>query len=555
MDINTDNALSQHQGIQDKLKNKIYYINECSIAERANAVDAHRFSIRKDESDYIIDSIVNEGLLLSSPETALVTSVCVNNNSEVETVGNVVNIHTINQGTNSSFDYTFKRYYSTSDKMTGCMYESSIQLSLEDMFDVVQNGETVEIVSKNAEYVDIQVSELSIVWYINNLAVDVIEGQSSVEFTPYALRNYTVDDEAIIYVELDGVRFTIPDTYSIDRNDYRISELTQYNYINELNVRKKIDFRFNFADITNVALFLDGSQIVNDIVYDVMSVGKEITAVMYKIDDGIPVAPFEVQSNGVVYIKTILYDEETVTDDYLKGGYFDLSDTNGSISGLNKSAPLPIRLVTEQFQIKNFEQSKIKFFSETEQFKFDNDVASDGNGGVLVRNESGVIELYLMEDLIDTELVYKDQDEKYVFTSRSSYENNTNWTIQNIDDMTFEIDSGRIYGNSVNMTYDADINEIKQATFTVLWLESIPNARISIVGIDSDGTETLYMLDKNLTASSSSIFNSRGTKIVNFDMYRYWEFIEFKEGTKKLRIETNSPNMMFESLSIILRRA
>lgn len=552
MDKFTDYAITSHQGVCDSLKNKIYYLNECADNDLVN--DNHRFVIRKSGSDYIIDSIINENLSLDQNIATIVTSVCLNNNSEVETTGNVRNVHTINQGDNSSFDYTFKRYYSTANKMYGCQYESSKIITLLDMFNVVQNGTNVDVVSLNADGVEIDVSELDILWRINDKIIDILDGKSSVEFTQEALALYTDDDEARISVEIDGVRFNLDENYLIDRNNYQIISFTQMDYIDSLEIYKKLSIDHNYEDITTVALFIDGAKIDYTSIYNEDNVGKEIVAVMYKSDEPEPVAPFTVHEQGIVFIKTITYIEETVSDIYINDGYFDLSIDNGTISGINKSIELPVQVISKAEMIVNFTPAEVKFFSESEQLLFDSEISPDSNGIVLVKNETGVIEPYRLEDFMATELVYKDQEELYVFSSKSSYESNTYWDIPNIDDITFEIDTGRVYGPNLLMTYDADQNEALRMSLRILWLESISGSEFRIYGLDANGIETLYVLIKNLSSQSSSIFNAYGTRIMELDLYRYLELVEFKSGTKKIRIETNNSNIMFENLQITLAR-
>ena len=183
-----------------------------------------------------------------------------------------------------------------------------------------------------------------------------------------------------------------------------------------------------------------------------------------------------------------------------------------------------------------------------------NKIASLEDGNVSVKNELGNQEIYRMEDLIDTELVFEDKEEVYVFLSRSSFQDNTDWTINNIEDMTFEIDSGRIYGDNVDMTYDAGINEVRKISLTVLWLSLLAGSSMQIYGIKDDNSEVLLLEVRNNTSIESSIFNNRGTKIVEFLSYRHVEFLEVEDGVKKVKIKTNSSSLMFESLQLTLRR-
>lgn len=556
MDKITDNTITSHQGSCDLLSSKVYYLQECSVQDKADLVDQHRFRIFKDAVDgYSIESLINENKTMTATPNMTVTSVCMNNNSEVETVGNVQNLHVVSQGENTSFDYTFKRYYSKDNRKYGCQYESSLKLSFMDMFGVSENQGEITVFSKNAANVDISLSELNVEWYVNHIKIDSLDDQLSAIFDNDTLIRYTVSDEAMVYLIVDGVRFDVDARYTIDRRDYRITSVTQSDRIEGFDIKKDIYVDHNFGSITESVLFIDDTQIAKIDDYDASLVGKTVLAVMYRTGEPVPVAPFVVGENGVVNIKEAIYLEETVSAPYLSDGYFDLSSIDGSIHGLDKSTELPVARITQGHQIQNYTESKTRFFGTSKQLLFNNRIAPVADGNISVQNELGSHEVYRMEDIIATELVFEDREEAYVFSSRSSFEDNTDWTINNIDNMTFEIDSGRVYGDNVDMTYDAGINEVKKVSLTILWTTSLSGSHIQIYGIKADKTETLHVEVRNLTSMMSSIFNSRGTKVLEFSSYRYVEFIELEGGTKKIRIKINNSNIKFESLKLTLKRA
>ena len=505
MDKSTDFSISSHQGVCGQNTSKIYYLQECSDEEKSDLVDQHRFRIFKDEDlGYSIESRTNQDMMLATD--LLTTSVCLNNNSEVETMGNVVNSHVVSQGENNSFAYEFVRYYSKNHKLHGCSYESDFSITFKDMFGIIEIDGTVSVFNKYAENVDIELDELNIEWYVNYNKIDSLSDKLSAVFDDDSLRRYTTSDEALIYLIIDGVRFNVDTRFHIDRRDYAIKSVTQQDEIVGFDIHKKIHVDHNFTVLTESILFIDGSVIENNSIYNEDLVGKTITAVMYKKSEPTPEMPVVVGENGVVNIKESEYLEETVSAPYLNDGYFELSDVDGSISGISKSVKLPIHRITRDYQIKNYVQPKIKFFGTSKQLNFSDKIASLEDGNVSVKNELGNQEIYRMEDLIDTELVFEDKEEVYVFLSRSSFQDNTDWTINNIEDMTFEIDSGRIYGDNVDMTYDAGINEVRKISLTVLWLSLLAGSSMQIYGIKDDNSEVLLLEVRNNTSIESSIF-------------------------------------------------